>query len=94
MSLISRRARVANALGLPSLVKGFKVEDIETPVKSSTYSILVKGFGIVCSRLGRTVVITTYINQSVKEENLRSAHTVCWPSCLTIPDLNAVNGAR
>ena len=23
-----------------------------------------------------------------------SARTVCWPSCLAIPDLNTVNGAR
>lgn len=59
MSLISRRTRVANALRLPCLVKGFKVEDIETPVKSSTYTVLVEGFGIVGPGLGRAVVITT-----------------------------------
>ena len=94
MSLIGRRARVANALGLPCLVKGFKVEDIETPVKSSTYSILVERFGIGCSRLGRAVVIPTCCNGSVKESNPMSARTVCWPSCLAIPDLNTVNGAR
>ena len=59
MSLISSSTGVANALGLPCLVKGLKVEDIETPIKSSTYSILVERFGIVCPGLGRAVVLTT-----------------------------------
>lgn len=59
MSLVSSSAGVANALGLPGLVKGLEVEDIETPIKSSTYSILVERFGIGCPGLGRAVVLTT-----------------------------------
>ena len=94
MSLISNCAAIALALWLPCLIKGFEIENIETPVKSRADTALVEGLRVDGTGLRCAIVLTTCrANQSCRTI-YRKPLTVRWPSCLAIPDLDSVNGTR
>jgi hypothetical protein len=56
VSLVSSVAVLANALGLPWLVKGLKEEDINSPLQQSADTLIVEPFGIRITDLRFAVV--------------------------------------
>ena len=58
--LISKITGVTKTLGFPCLIKGLKVEDIETPIKSCANTALVEGLRIHSPSLRCTIILATY----------------------------------
>ncbi len=56
MSLVHRLAVVANAVGLPGLVKGLEVENINAPFEHRADGVLVVLLSILGAGLSLTVV--------------------------------------
>lgn len=57
--LVLRLAVVANALGLPRLVKGLEVEDVHAPLEHAAHALLVEGLGVLGAGDRRAVVAAT-----------------------------------
>jgi len=71
--LVSSLAVVADGGRLPRLVKGLKVESIETPVEQGAETVLVEVLGVVEATLGFIVVGTHCRNALVKAKGGRNA---------------------
>lgn len=92
VSLVRGGPAVTNALWLPWLIQGLKVEDVDTPLQHTTHGVLVVGLCVGGACLSRSIVGTTYTMSA--HCCLRLSHmlsrTIARPSGFPVSQLDVV----
>ena len=94
MCLVLRIAILSDAGWFGWLVKGLKIEDVETPVDHAADTLAPESRRICCARNSILIVGATYESRSQHiielDKRRHGNNTVRWPSRLTSPKLDIV----